>query len=377
VEVVDEGGALRPIVGTIAADLAPTLTVMAGDDDVLYVPRLPSPTIRRALSERGWPLPELRQGAEPSADARSGPSVAVPWGPSTEAAARLAGKDRAAQVLADLHGADDPRIDTVGGEFCTDFDGVMAACERWPDVVIKARWSTAGRGLVRPPLDASRKALVRRWLASQGGVVVEPWRERVLDLSLQANITDQGVRNVELVRFFTDSRGRFRGVALGPVHRGLNTGLRRFLSQDGRDGRFVLRTLKMALIAAAGTEPTFRGPIGIDAFIARSGEGYQLRPLVEINPRTTFGRVGHRVGARMLAPNQSGAWLHVPKSALRRLGFPSFSALHHHLSLAHPPSSHPLTAGVVATTDPNAAQQVWTVLVAGNTADEALNTVWG
>ncbi|MFK7931474.1 MAG: DUF455 family protein [Myxococcota bacterium] len=377
IEMQHAGEPQPSIVSTIAADLAPTLAVLAGEDDVLYVPRLPSPATRRALSDRGWPLPELREGAEPTTNALSGPSVSVPWGQSTEAAARLAGKDRAAQVLRSLEFGEDPRIDTVGGVFCTDFDQVMTACGQWDPVVIKARWSTAGRGLVRPPLDASRQGLVRRWLAAQGGVVVEPWRQRVIDLSLQATVTDEGLRNVELVRFFTDPRGRFQGVALGAVHRGLSTDIRRFLSNDGKDGRFVLRTLKQALTVAVRTEPQFRGPIGIDAFIAQSGDTFQLRPLVEINPRTTFGRVGHRVGLRMLAPNQSGAWLHVPKSALRRLGFSTFSALHTHLLQAHPPSGHPLTSGIVATTDPNTAQQVWTVLVAGNTADEALSAVWG
>lgn len=349
----------------IAADLAPTLAILASEDDVVLVGVPPSTAHLAGLGERGWPLPELVTGADPT-DLSDRPISAMhPWGRSDETVAGLAGKDRAAAVLATLGAT--PGLDVEAGRICRDLPAFYEALDRWSTPVIKARWSTAGRGLLRArgPLTQAETGRVKRWLDTQGCVVVEPWRERILDLSLQAEVTDAGLKRITLVRFLTDPRGGFRGVSLGPWQRGQPEAVRRFLTDDGHDPRFVLRQLTHALRTALQTAPDYRGPIGIDALVASIDGELRLRPLVEINPRLTFGRVGDAIGRKLLARGRRGAWLHLSQKDCRNAGFDDFEAWAAALRRDHPPQGAPLTGGVLPITDPTTARRVWTVLVAG------------
>lgn len=363
-------------VRAIQADLAPTLLFLAGEDDRIIVPRVPSPTFLASLSDRGIPLPELT-----TSTALPHPvSSVTPWGRSPgllralglpaedcSATATLARKDTAARVLATLD--PDPRLDLEGGVRVTSLDALDAALRSVPRPVVKAPLSTAGRERVLPrgALTPAERRRLERLLERQGALVVEPWRERVLDLSLQATVTDAGVVSHGVGRFLTDAAGRYRGAVLGRWHRDLPQDVRRFLAGDGRDPAWVERGLRRALEAALVEAPDFRGPIGIDALVARIGGQLRLRPLVEINPRLTFGRVAGAVADRLVRAGSQATWWHLDRRDLTALGAPSFEVLQRRLA----------PIGAIATTEAAAASVVWTVLVPGGpgalaaSADEA------
>ncbi|MDP6932754.1 MAG: hypothetical protein QGG40_07545, partial [Myxococcota bacterium] len=171
-----------------------------------------------------------------------------------------------------------------------------------------------------------------RILARQGAVVVEPWLERVLDLSVQVTIGPDGhVRVDGVTRFETDERGQYLGTFLGRPIRDLEEGLRRAVVGPGRGTRMTEHLKAVGrFVGRALFELGHRGPAGVDALVFRDAVGnHRLKPIVEVNARYTMGHlalglarqsgrglggrfriitaaVAHRAGARSLAAHVAG-----------------------------------------------------------------------
>jgi len=80
-----------------------------------------------------------------------------------------------------------------------------------------------------------RSAILARTLARQGAVVVEPWLDRVVDLSVQLDVRDDGARVLGVTRFFADRRGQYAGHVVGRFDADLEPDARRLLGER-RDG---------------------------------------------------------------------------------------------------------------------------------------------
>jgi hypothetical protein len=199
---------------------------------------------------------------------------------------------------------------------------IESAVTAWPEALrarftLKPRIGTSGRG--RCPgrdgrVDAARFATSLARLRAAGGVLVEPWLERTLDLSAQLHVAgEDDVRVLGTLRQVLTAQG-------GPVgHAGRS-------APDGSvdsDTRFdaELRAAARTLALAAAREG-FRGVCGVDAFVFRTSDGSErLRPIVELNARFTAGSValgqlararraglGTREGAFYFGFAPSGAW---------------------------------------------------------------------
>jgi hypothetical protein len=167
---------------------------------------------------------------------------------------------------------------------------IESVVARWPagfraSFVLKPRFGTSGRGRLagrdgRLDPEALRGNLPR--LRERGGCVVEPWLERVADLSAQLwVVAPDDVRLLgTLVQEVTPA-----GVPLG--HRAR-------LDRDGRatsgsDWDDELRAAALVLGGAAAAAG-YTGPCGLDAFSYRAPDGVErFRAVVELNARFTAG----------------------------------------------------------------------------------------
>lgn len=167
---------------------------------------------------------------------------------------------------------------------------VEEAVTRWPEplrarFVLKPRLGTSGRGRLEGRAgaldpEALRGALPR--FRERGGVVVEPWLERVADLSAQLFVPPAG----EPVLLGTTQQVLTPGgVPLGHCGElGAGGEVRSGHRWDGE-----LRAAALALGGAAAAAG-FTGPCGVDAFSYRDAAGReQFRPVVELNARFTAG----------------------------------------------------------------------------------------
>lgn len=161
-------------------------------------------------------------------------------------------------------------------------------------VLFKAPFSHAGRGHLRVnhQSDAQKtRGWVRNTLAAHRGVVVEPWLDRVLDFSALYEMHSDGrVTMLGLTHMENDAAGRFLGIRVGPKWGSvLNEELAAFVyGTSGMMGIYqeVIPSKLASLL------PGYVGPLCVDALIHRKPDGtLVLKPVVELNVRTTMGRI--------------------------------------------------------------------------------------
>jgi len=320
------------------------MAFLARRDDVLLVRRLPSLEHLETLRRAGFVLPEMEElgpdgglardsvlrgrkiaglhpwGWCPAAVAFSGPlrpglPAGVPgpaecWNPEIRALySKATHQAWLADFLAEseVAGADA----TVVGRAVGTPGELAEAAEHFrrsgfPVLRLKVGFGTAGRGHRRwEPGDESALEWACRRLGDpgSGGLVVEPWLPRIFDFSVQFEMGENGLRRVAFVGLENTPQGAFRAARCGPkLTRGVEPELARFLHErvfpayEGPVREFLERRL-----GAAG----HRGPVGVDALVYRTETGgLAWKPVVEINPRHTMGRVAHEL-REQVAPGRA------------------------------------------------------------------------
>jgi predicted ATP-grasp superfamily ATP-dependent carboligase len=171
---------------------------------------------------------------------------------------------------------------------------VREVAERLPDGrwVVKRAFGHGGRGHflgAGRALPPNAPGWIEKALASGEPVVLEPWVEREADFSVQLDVGDR-TEVLAVLELLTTPQGGYRGNRVGTVAPAVAEELARVAQEAG------------AALRAEG----YRGPAGVDAYIAAG----RLRPLVEINPRHTMGRIALAIARRL--GHEVGSWLTLP-----------------------------------------------------------------
>lgn len=306
----------------VTRDLGSLMMLLAAADDVVVAPRPSTPFLQR-LADAGFPIPQFVDKPDPALLPNGRAGALWPWGWSPRVARQLAplggaydprtalGFDKlwaarnAAAWSADAEVAVDPADNGVICATVEEVDHAIAGRE----AVIKAALSTGGRHriVVRRGLEVPG----RRWLAStlpHGPVLVEPWLDVVAEWSVQGEVRGDDVRILGITRFGATS-GVYRGSVVGSPYLGCDPALQRFLHADGRSEAAAATCTRAARrVGAALAALGHRGPYGTDALVVRGPDGLRLKPVGEVNPRTTMGRLALALKARQ-APGSSGFWL--------------------------------------------------------------------
>ena len=235
------------------------------------------------------------------------------------------------------------------------------------NIAIKEAIGVAGHNTIRllePELLESQ----RRWIlaAVQNGrrVVVEPWLERQADFSVQLEMTLSGLKLVGYTGLLNDPKGQFRGNWAWPgFTRRICLDLRRLFPQIPDISRQVLSLYSEIVLVLEEElrEVRYLGPLGIDAFAYRTSEGEcQLKPIVEINPRYTMGRLTLEL-MKNVAPGRAGTLRLINRRTIKSDGFDNFASWARAASERGPlrlegEPVRKLTEGIVCLNDPERAQ---------------------
>ena len=247
-------------------------------------------------------------------------------------------------------------------------------------IVVKAALGLAGSNAMRL-FEPGILETHRRWLANafqrKHQLVVEPWLERELDFSIQLEMSAQGLKLCGFTGLLNDAKGQFQGnFAESHHHKRIPARVISLFPEaadtSGRLLRFyeeIFARLEVELRAV-----NFVGPVGIDAFIYRDASGVtRLKPVVEINPRHTMGRVL----VELMKQTSQGSWgtfRLINHATLRAEGFENFHgyarslAENFPLQLEGEPFSK-IRAGALCLNDPAPAQVCLAVFQVGRTPD--------
>jgi len=399
------GGAFNPTrhQAQLVADLENLPQFLGRQDDIVLVRRRPAVEFLSGIKQAGFALPEFVETAAMGAlrERKLGALRPWAWGPDSVALLaplfpRVSAEARTAEQrfnpgLAELYSkawsaaflrkylaaaeTTSPsllcRDEEVGVAVNTEPEALaaIAAIRRrgHHKIVVKEALGVAGGNALRlfePELLTTQ----RRWLAHrlQTGhpLVVEPWLERELDFSVQLEMTAAGLKLCGYTGLFNDARGRFQGNWAETHHhqRIPSKVIARFAVAADVSGILLAHYAEIfALLEAELRRREFVGPLGIDAFVYADATGTpRLKPVVEINPRHTMGRVTVEL-MKQTCQGSCGWFRLVNQAQLRAEGvadFPAYARLlaeQHPLQLAGEPTPK-IRAGAVCLNDPARAQ---------------------
>lgn len=187
---------------------------------------------------------------------------------------------------------------------CSSMDEIYSSIAKHCKSVVKAPWSSSGRGLLLFPNVDSRKKndeLLTGMLNQQGFVTVEPWLDKLVDLSFQFYSNFGQVEYKGRTMFETDRKGRY---------------VKNFLEEtadvSGDVSLFIekhtaeIADLLSGVLCRSAYAAHYEGWIGVDAIIYRSEAGeLKFHPVIEINGRYTMGAIALKM-REYLAPGSKG-----------------------------------------------------------------------
>ncbi len=236
-------------------------------------------------------------------------------------------------------------------------------------VVLKKVFGLAGQGALRLWEEFVSEAQIRwidRETTAGRTLIVEPWLDRAFDFSAQYHMVGGKLNCVGYTRLQNDHRGQYQANFAAP----------NFLRHPPKEIQMWLRSpgfhpgllqllfelIRQRLESRLKTLG-FSGAIGIDSFVYRNSSGeFRIKPIVEINPRFTMGRVLVEL-MRCVCPGGHGAFELVTVPMIRRAGFSDFAAYDQFLTARFPirMEGTPLARikeGSTCLTDPTRAQSV-------------------
>lgn len=159
----------------------------------------------------------------------------------------------------------------------------------WKNIVVKAPWSSSGRGIRY--VDRFKFAVADKWICNiirrQGGVMVEPFYSKVKDFGMEFCVEEGHVEYKGLSLFHTVN-GAYSGSLLATEREKMDI-LRKYFPET------LIALIKERICGymqrmLAGV---YEGPFGVDMMVVSGGDscGFLLHPCVEINVRRTMGHV--------------------------------------------------------------------------------------
>ena len=410
---IAHGPAFTPVKhqAKLAEDLASLPQFLCQPEDIVLLEKRPSAGFLNNLNQAGFPLPEfveLREGRIDPADnlcqRKLGHLRPWAWGPDSVKLleplfAQVAGETRTAnqyfnddtaRLYSKAWSADFLRkvlnrcrlgAGAAAPWLCSEQEsgiavdnleaarGAIATIRRRSHhrVVVKEALGLAGHNAIRlwePELLAAQRQWMTHALEAGRQLVVEPWLERELDFSVQLEMEPRNLKLCGYTGLVNDRKGQFlanwadadysrclpaKVTALFHTQPNISEQPHRFYGEI------------FSLLEAELQRVGFIGPVSIDAFVYRTPQGdCRLKPVVEINPRYTMGRLTLEL-MKHTCPGSSGLFRLVTRTQARAEGFAELSSYARSLGESHPLrlAGEPLPKireGALCLTDPSQAQ---------------------
>lgn len=221
----------------------------------------------------------------------------------------LSGREFAVTILRNILSLYADTFHPITGESfaCYNEDEVKLRVESFPKTLLKAPWSSSGKGLRKgegeyvPPLSG--------WcvntLSQQKCIIVEPLYDKFEDFAMEfySAGNEKKITFIGYSFFRTDHNGAYKSNELIP-----DTAIEKILSQYITIA--TLHSIRTSLIKliSAHVSTRYKGYIGVDMMICKEHNTphYRLHPCVEINMRMNMGVVAHHLYNHYISPQSQG-----------------------------------------------------------------------
>jgi hypothetical protein len=197
-------------------------------------------------------------------------------------------------------------------EICTKREKIEDLLVRWEKLMIKAPWSTSGRGLqpiTKTPVVEKVWEKISGMIREQGFVITEPYLDKRLDVALQFELKQGKVNYLGISRFFTDKKGKY----LGNMINGWSDSYDPFITYFADSLPSLLKKHLSVAIENSELANLYEGFLGVDTLIFNDHKGLlRVNPCLEINIRQNMGLLSLKL-EKLVHENSKGTfniWYH-------------------------------------------------------------------
>lgn len=176
---------------------------------------------------------------------------------------------------------------------CDSFEEVMSFLHLNKDIVVKAPWSSSGRGVrFAREQEAEKDESLMRWISNviekQGFVVAEERCDDVMDFAVEFMAKPDGQVQYCGLSVFSTNGSAYTGNMLVAEREKEN-----IINQYVHINRLNRIIIEIERFLSERIAKQYVGPLGVDMMIVKGDETepYLLNPCVEINMRRTMGHV--------------------------------------------------------------------------------------
>jgi len=174
-------------------------------------------------------------------------------------------------------------------EICTTQNDFERLLSRWDKIMVKAPWSSSGRGLqpiTKTPVHGKVWEKLMGIIHEQGYAIAEPYLDKVFDLAFQFELVNGKVIFLGTSYFQTDKKGQYQNNYLNGLPNQVASELKSFVEKNTPD---VVQSLKSNIENSKLSE-YYEGYFGVDALIFRNNSNeLHMNPCLEINVRQNMG----------------------------------------------------------------------------------------
>jgi len=179
--------------------------------------------------------------------------------------------------------------------------------KRWGKIMVKAPWSSSGRGLQKVTKTPVAEKVWEKLLGiinEQGYAIVEPLLEKALDLAFEFELKNGKVTYLGISRFLTDEKGRYQGNSLNGWPLEIDPKITAFAETLPE---MIIKPL-IKLIENSLLANFYEGILGVDMLIFRDKkEHLRVNPCLEINVRHNMGLLSLQL-EKLILPNKKGVF---------------------------------------------------------------------
>ena len=190
-------------------------------------------------------------------------------------------------------------------EVCLNRHDIESCIGKWGKIMIKAPWSSSGRGLQTITKIPVHEAVWQRTLSfigTQGFVMAEPLLEKRLDVAFEFIVKNGTPLFIGKSYFITDGKGQYQGNYLNGLPELTDPELTGFIEKYDE---LIISSL-LEQIGKSTIPEFYEGYLGIDALLFSDREKkLQINPCLEINLRYTMGILALKL-ERLISPRKKG-----------------------------------------------------------------------